>query len=58
MEKKNEVLKDPKTVDKENKIKEKTEKEFDADDEMHKTKPDLIQKEDHHLAVDDEVKKG
>ncbi len=58
MEKKDQVLKDLKPVDKENKIKEKTEKELDADNEMHKTKPDLIQKEDHHLPVDDEVKKG
>jgi len=58
MEKKDQVLKDLKPVDKENKIKEKTEKELDPDDEMHKTKPNLIQKEDHHLPVDDEVKKG
>ena len=34
------------------------EKEFDADNEVHKTSPDLIQKEDHHLPVDDEIKKG
>jgi hypothetical protein len=37
---------------------EKIEKEIDADSEVHKTSPDLIQKEDHHLAVDDEVKNG
>ena len=34
------------------------EKEFDADEQVHKTSPDLIQKEDHHLPVDDEVKNG
>jgi hypothetical protein len=34
------------------------EKEIDADEEVHKTSPDLIQKEDHHLPVDDEVKNG
>ncbi|MES2330360.1 MAG: hypothetical protein V4539_12205 [Bacteroidota bacterium] len=37
---------------------EKIEKEFDADEEVHKTSPDLIRKEDHHLPVDDEVKEG
>lgn len=37
---------------------EKIEKEFDADDETHKTKPDLIQKQSHRIEVDDEVKKG
>jgi hypothetical protein len=36
----------------------KPEKEIDADEEVHKNSPDLIQKEDHHLPVDDEVKNG
>lgn len=37
---------------------EKIEKEQDADTEVHKDGSDLIKKEDHHLEVDDEVKKG
>jgi hypothetical protein len=36
----------------------KIERELDADNEVHKTAPDLIQKETHHLPVDDEFKKG
>lgn len=58
MENKNGVPKDNKQVKKATTKEEKTEKEFDADNEAHKTSPDLIQKEDHHLPVDDEVKKG
>ncbi len=47
------------TEDEKNKVAEvNPEKEFDADEEVHKTSPDLIQKEDHHLPVDDEVKEG
>ncbi len=37
---------------------EKTEKELDPDTEVHKQGSDFIKKEDHHLEVDDEVKKG
>lgn len=47
------------TEEQKNKVPEvNPEKEFDADEEVHKTSPDLIQKEDHHLPVDDEVKNG
>jgi hypothetical protein len=58
MQKNKEIPKDPKTATKGKATKEKPEKEFDADNEVHKTSPDLIQKEDHHLPVDDEVKNG
>jgi hypothetical protein len=34
------------------------EKEVDVDSKIHETSPNLIQKEDHHLPVDDEVKNG
>ncbi len=37
---------------------EPREKEIDADSKIHETSPDLIQKETHHLPVDDEHKKG
>ncbi|MDB5209407.1 MAG: hypothetical protein JWQ30_234 [Sediminibacterium sp.] len=58
MEKKNPAEK-AKNEEEKNKLNEvKPEKEFDADEEVHKTSPDLIQKEDHHLPVDDEVKEG
>lgn len=37
---------------------EPKEKEIDADSKIHETSPDLIQKEDHHLPVEDEHKGG
>lgn len=57
MEKKNQTPEN--TEESKEKIPEvNPETEFDADEEVHKTSPDLIQKEDHHLPVDDEVKNG
>jgi hypothetical protein len=57
MEKKNQVPE--KTEEQKNKTTDVLpEKEIDADEEVHKTSPDLIQKEDHHLPIDDEVKNG
>jgi hypothetical protein len=37
---------------------EPLEKEIDVDSKMHETSPNLIQKEDHHIPIDDEVKNG
>lgn len=37
---------------------ETAEREMDVDSRIHETSPDLIQKEEHRLEVDDEVKKG
>ena len=37
---------------------EPLEKEVDLDSKIHETSPNLIQKEDNHLEVDDEVKEG
>lgn len=57
MEKKNQPPEN--TEEQKNKVADlPPEKEFDADEEVHKTSPDLIQKEDHHLPIDDEVKNG
>lgn len=37
---------------------EPLEKEVDIDSKIHETSPNLIQKEDHHIPIDDEVKNG
>jgi hypothetical protein len=37
---------------------EPLEKEIDIDSKIHETSPNLIQKEDHHIEIDDEVKEG
>ncbi len=37
---------------------EPIEKEVDVDSKIHETSPNLIQKEDHHIPIDDEVKNG
>ncbi|MEO7530506.1 MAG: hypothetical protein ABIS69_03815 [Sediminibacterium sp.] len=59
MQKDKQTPTDSEKTDKEEKRKDHpVEKEFDADDEVHETSPDLIQKEDHHLPIDDEVKNG
>jgi len=58
MEKNSTQSKDTHPVPAPKKAIDTTGKEIDPDSEMHKTSPDLIQKEDHHLPVDDEVKKG
>ena len=58
MEKKTHIPEETEQVNKSKIAPEKAENEFDADNEVHKPSPDLIQKEDHHLPIDDEVKKG
>lgn len=58
MEKKNQAPQAATAEEKDKTTEIKPEKEFDADEEIHKTSPDLIQKEDHHLPVDDEIKNG
>lgn len=58
MKKKTQTPEEAEQANKSKKTAEKAEKELDADNEVHKTSPDLIQKEDHHLPIDDEVKNG